>query len=273
MVYECGFCNSSFKSNNKYLQHCKTQKHLRNAQLIPPNICECGKQYKHRQGLCRHKMTCPAANGSLVYGSTNTRTLPNNGIVNNTMNNTTNIQTMNVEVKTQNHYDSPVFNFNFYLSEHCKDAICIEDFCKAITAKLRLVDTSDKDLSLRFTNIHNTFDEFLCKLEKMKAIERPIQSYNGEIVEKSREDWQAVTIDRLNRHVNGITTKVNWDYYSSLPSPRTESEHLYNMQALKKATEPQPPLRGEKIMCDLAKATDASRTFKPREIDNERNEQ
>ena len=66
--FNCIKCN--YYSNNKkdYKKHIETQKHkmLTNADMDnrPIYKCECGKVYKQRQSLYRHKKSCPFKNNS-----------------------------------------------------------------------------------------------------------------------------------------------------------------------------------------------------------------
>lgn len=62
-VYSCNFCD--YNSNNKkdFNRHNDTEKHnankmLTNANKKTPHLCSCGKSYKHRSSLTRHKKSC-----------------------------------------------------------------------------------------------------------------------------------------------------------------------------------------------------------------------
>jgi len=116
-------------------------------------MCNCGKQYKHRQGLWRHKKICFSniepitdnkklseldkdeliitllkQNAELIKGQQDMMVkLTENGITNtNHSHNTT----------TNSH--NKAFNLNFFLNETCKNAMNITDFVDSI--KLQLSD-------------------------------------------------------------------------------------------------------------------------------------
>ena len=62
--FKCGLC--FFTTNRKcdYIRHMLTQKHKDNCKLTSQkkcsnHYCACGKTYKHRSGLSRHKAICP----------------------------------------------------------------------------------------------------------------------------------------------------------------------------------------------------------------------
>jgi hypothetical protein len=60
--YSCETCNYYTCKTSSYKKHIKTVKHhmLTNgyANVSDCHICDCGKEFKHRQGLYRHKKTC-----------------------------------------------------------------------------------------------------------------------------------------------------------------------------------------------------------------------
>ena len=112
-------------------------------------ICSCGSQYKHRQGLWRHKQKCnqkqeePEQESSkneinfdkelmlmLINQNKELLEIVKNGTTNHSHN-------------TTNHTNShnKAFNLNFFLNETCKNAMNITDFVDSI--KLQLSDLID----------------------------------------------------------------------------------------------------------------------------------
>mgnify|MGYP005988400655 CR=1 FL=1 len=73
--FDCEVCN--FKSCNKkdYNRHLLTRKHTKltnndkNTSKLPIFVCDCGKQYKYRQGLHYHKNTCNKLNDEYLKDS------------------------------------------------------------------------------------------------------------------------------------------------------------------------------------------------------------
>jgi hypothetical protein len=106
--------------------------------------CECGKIYKHMSGLSRHKKTC-------IFVAKKTNTLEptdkelmmtllkeNNELKNMVLDVCKNIQpvcSINNSNIVNNH---KTFCLNFFLNEHCKDAMNIMDFVDSV--KLQLSD-------------------------------------------------------------------------------------------------------------------------------------
>ena len=61
--YVCKICDYATSKTSSYKKHLLTAKHQLLYQGYPNvanHICDCGKQFKHRQGLYRHKKTCNA---------------------------------------------------------------------------------------------------------------------------------------------------------------------------------------------------------------------
>ena len=66
--YECELCNFKCSKKSNFNTHLTTLKHKRlqnndngSAEIIK-YICDCGKEYKYRQGLYTHKKTCKGIN-------------------------------------------------------------------------------------------------------------------------------------------------------------------------------------------------------------------
>ena len=66
IIYNCTFCNYSCSKKGHYNSHLLTAKHIRmtnddindDKKLEKKYICSCGKEYKNRQGLFKHKQKC-----------------------------------------------------------------------------------------------------------------------------------------------------------------------------------------------------------------------
>ena len=70
--FSCEICDYNTNKKSSYENHIMSWKHQNSqkglqmgqnyAQNMPTNICSCGKQYQHRQGLWRHKKLCQTNN-------------------------------------------------------------------------------------------------------------------------------------------------------------------------------------------------------------------
>lgn len=256
MAYHCFACGTKCDTHKRYEKHCQTAKHIKNqgappqpAPVVAAHTCECGKAYSHKPSLSRHHRVCP-----VVIARKQQQAYHQSGPGNASNFQQFNIETLNNTVHNTN-ITNPVFNFNIYLNEQCSEAVCIEEFCNTIVNRIKSLD--DPNVNISFIDNHDTFDHVLGNLRCMNSVKRPIQTFKGEIVEKSRDDWKALSLDRLNSHVTGITSQVNWAKFSGLPHPITSNELLQNMVALKAATEVHPPLK-HSDMSQLKKATEVT---------------
>jgi hypothetical protein len=85
--FYCDKCLINCSRKSEWLRHIETKKHKINkfgensiilATTVTPNICECGKQYKDRTGLWRHKKKCTLIN--ITANNENTNKEENNNI-------------------------------------------------------------------------------------------------------------------------------------------------------------------------------------------------
>jgi len=171
--FYCEFCDYGTCKKTNYDTHIMSTKHKRvtsgyyEGQYSAKNqpkisqqyenniyICSCGKQYKHRQGLWRHKKECIKIEEKEQDESKQETTkneinfdkelimmlIKQNAelmeIVKNGTHNTTN---NNTNTHTNSH--NKAFNLNFFLNETCKNAMNITDFVDSI--KLQLSDLMD----------------------------------------------------------------------------------------------------------------------------------
>jgi hypothetical protein len=204
IFFHCKTCDFSCSKESNYLNHISTRKHKNqqnvnnlkhvNSLLDNDNVCLCGKTYKERTGLWRHRKKCPMVlkneeacdNNNIVPDIDNAFTkdelllkliknndemmkiikgqqeqinsiIPKIGNITNNTNNTTN-NTMNNN-----------FNLNVFLNEHCKDALNISDFIDSLKITL-------EDLLFSKTNgISRGITDVLIKgLKELDIYKRPI---------------------------------------------------------------------------------------------------
>jgi len=165
-IFHCDVCLITCSRNSEWLRHIVTNKHKINkncensnilATSFTPNICECGKQYKDRTGLWRHKKRCISKNTtsknevidkeennisselilSIIHQNQEFKDLlleQNKTLIelskNNTINNTIN-----------NNSHNKIFNIHVFLNETCKDAMNIMDFVNSIKIQLSDIES------------------------------------------------------------------------------------------------------------------------------------
>ena len=163
--YHCEMCLITCSRKSEWFRHVETKKHKINknceignilATNVTPNICECGKQYKDRTGLWRHKKKCASINIAAVNDSDNKEENnisselilsiihqnqefknllleQNKTIIELSKNSTTNNTNINSNNKT--------FNLQVFLNETCKGAMNIMDFVDSIKIQLSDIES------------------------------------------------------------------------------------------------------------------------------------
>jgi hypothetical protein len=142
------------------LKHVNSDNDDKNDDALSPkvakeHICECGKKYKYRQGLCYHKKHCKFMNNiesveimPTVASDSEIKILTNlvldvikqnqeltNKIVDICKTGITNNQTNNISHSNINS-NNKTFNLQFFLNETCKNAMNISDFINSLQLQL-----------------------------------------------------------------------------------------------------------------------------------------
>lgn len=187
--FYCEKCDFICSKQSNWNQHIITQKHQNGDKFTAEYICHCGKTYKHRQGLSRHKNKCTFLLESKNHSSepsppqqqqqpTNSNT-DNSELVEKMFTMFTQMMTHNqdfmqnvigkVQGINNNSHNTNHFNINMFLNEQCKNAMNIGDFIKSlpITAQ-HYENTKDNGLTDTLTNI------MVDGLNSMDVVERPI---------------------------------------------------------------------------------------------------
>jgi hypothetical protein len=223
------------------------------------NMCECGKVYKNRQGLWKHKKNCNNLNESQSKEDNKPETEPvilfknhqeliqtilqdnqdfkqmlieqNNKIMELASKNTmvTNNTTNNTNNTTNNN-----FNLSVFLNVECKDALNIMDFVDSLQVKIQ-----DLEETGRIGYINGISRIFINGLNDLDVNKRPIHcsDFKREIIYiKDKDSWEKETDDRnkLKQAIRTITTKnikqislwqkENPDYQDS--SSKTNDKYL-----------------------------------------------
>jgi hypothetical protein len=162
-IFRCNFCDYVTSRKNHYDRHLLTAKHQKDdaedkkgAKGAETYFCQCGKIYKHRQGLWKHQKTCKKGNICGIEQKEDTNELKllttlvmdvvkqnqelthqNNELTNKIVDickNTNHTNILHNNINSNN----KTFNLNVFLNEECKDAMNITDFVDSV--KLQLSD-------------------------------------------------------------------------------------------------------------------------------------
>ena len=185
--YECKKCDFSTANRKDYNRHLTTRKHQRitkNTKKPQTYSCECGKVYKFRSGLSKHKKTCHLNLDSTIdifqkvleqqqdlQEKMNQVATNSSGNVINYNTNTNNKMTINV-----------------FLNEKCKDAMNLTDFIKSLEVSLEdLQYSKEHGYAKGISNI------FVKHLQDMPPTERPFHCSDKKRMQfyvKDEDKWE-----------------------------------------------------------------------------------
>ena len=168
--YSCEICDYICSKKTDYNKHLMTTKHINNYNslqnspkiaIIKKNICICGKEYNHRQGLYTHKKKCKEniITHDTINDETNMKDIILNMVKSNQElqekiievcknNNNNNIITNNNNTVSNNNTmvnsNNKTFNLQVFLNEQCKDAMNLSDFIESIQLNLTDLENMEK---------------------------------------------------------------------------------------------------------------------------------
>ena len=211
--FYCDICDYKCSRPHHWKQHIitkKHQKHIFNAvdnsvNDTEKNIfeCVCGKSYKDRSGLWRHKKLCTGSNVSLTIMDQNTQQLTpdivfklieqNKELQQTLMDQNKTIVELAQKSVTHNTTNTncgnnnKTFNLQVFLNETCKDAINMSDFVNQIQVSLsELEDTGRLGYAEGISKV------FINKLNDINDQERPLHCSDSKreiIYIKENNQW------------------------------------------------------------------------------------
>jgi hypothetical protein len=148
-IFVCKNCDYQSNHKGQYARHLTTPKH-KNQQFSTQNTtktfaCECGRNYKERTGLWKHKKICSAKVAINITDK--------DSIIINLLQQNAELQKSLIELskeKTITHNNNTTnshnktFNLQFFLNETCKDALNINDFVSSIRVQLTDLETTGR---------------------------------------------------------------------------------------------------------------------------------
>jgi hypothetical protein len=150
--FECIICDFKCCNKHDYNRHITTRKHhmltnvdIKNAKNSCKFMCDCGKEYNHRQSLSLHKKKCTNNICKEINEATETVDLSDKNLILTLIQQNNELQKQMLEVikngtninNTTNSHNK-TFNLQVFLNETCKDAMNIMDFVDSI--KIQLAD-------------------------------------------------------------------------------------------------------------------------------------
>ena len=165
---ECKICDYCTSRSSQYVRHLTTAKHVRmtaNVKNVPNSsvhICDCGKEYKYRQGLFSHRKKCDSSGPTISAPVPSADSVPHfdTALVIELLKQNQEFKALMLEQSKQlaeqqlqlleavkdgkignststncnnnNTTNNNKFNLNVFLNETCKDAISMDDFIDSI---------------------------------------------------------------------------------------------------------------------------------------------
>ena len=237
-------------------------------------VCACGKEYKHRQGLWRHKKKCPEKPMSITSIQDQTE------LVQYLMKENSEFKQLMIEQNKQmielakntaghhntNHVNShnKTFNLQVFLNETCKNAINISDFINQLQVSISDLEETGK---LGFTEGISKI--FINGLKDIDIPDRPLHCSDLKretIYIKNNNEWTKDTEENLllvnaikqvsNKNMKQITEwqKVNPEYRDS--SSKINDRYLKIVsESMSGSTKEECEKNYKKIIKNIAKET------------------
>ena len=231
--YLCKSCDYSCSNKYNFNKHLTTAKHKMvtngnfngNKMVTGVEIfCEtCGKCYKYKSGLSRHKKKCLATNNSMVLKGKLQKnpTASMKGVDHQTVELLTRalskqgdlieklIENQNQMIPKLGNNNNNKISINVFLNEHCKNAMNLTDFVDNIKVSIE---------DLEYTNQHgyakgisNIFTKHLTDLD---VSERPIHCSDKKRLQfyiKDSDKWEKDTAHKkLDKTIDDVTNKQFW---------------------------------------------------------------
>lgn len=249
--YNCEICDYNTSRKGNIDKHLTTIKHKKKCkqyvnfckQKVSDDIIEtklvckiCEKPYKSRMGLWKHKKLCKENDQEFLEDDTEYITIKKSKyikVLENAAHNRKLIDNRKIDNrkidnrKIDNRKIDNSISINVFLNEHCKNAICIEDFIRGI--KLTLGDIlSHKDLGYA-----DSMSNVLIKnLEKIPGTKRPIHSTDVKRLKfmvKKADGWEKDDGTAVNDAVREVkfkqVDKIN-EWETDNPNFQNNSEKM-----------------------------------------------
>ena len=213
-IYSCKKCNFECSKKSNYDKHLTTAKHQKltfvNKKNAEPLICDnCGKQYKSRVGLWKHKQKCSENNEAIVKPGSSSKTGQDMNVLVDLLKQNQEFKELLTEqqqeiqglhqhlidavkhtgntIQNQTNINNQHFNINFFLNEQCKDAINMSEFLENME-----LDIEDLTETGRLGYVGGISRILVNKLRELDTYKRPLHCTDMKRVTlyiKDNDEW------------------------------------------------------------------------------------
>ena len=227
----CKYCDFKCFKQNDYNRHLLTDKHKRlqnndgGASQNKKYICECGKEYKYRQGLYTHRKTCNFINNeNMIIHTENKEDMKDLvcKLINENQDLKNTLLQENKELRKQisnmvplignnnNNNIKQKFNINLFLNEKCKDALSMDQFIDKIEVSIKnLLTTHDKGQAQGVTDI------IMDNMNRLSIYERPLHCTDKkrETLYIKTDEWEC---DENKNKINDAIKKIEAKQFKNI---------------------------------------------------------
>ena len=228
--FRCNICDFNTSNKKDYNKHLLTLKHQNTDKILiftakkthktqndlsSAFICECGKEYRHRQSLFTHKKKCYSLQN--IKPSNDNKTNDNKDeLIEYLVKENKEIKELILELAkkdtyshytTNNNSHNKTFNLQFFLNETCKDAMNIMDFVNSIQLQL-----SDLEKVGELGFVEGISNIITTNLKALDVTQRPVHCADKKrevIYIKDEDKWEKEDEEKikLRKAIKKVATK------------------------------------------------------------------
>jgi hypothetical protein len=240
--FVCEKCDFICSKKSNYVNHLLTLKHQKDDAddvlddaKMPKNaalyFCECGKEYKHRQGLWKHKKICDESNNCQKLSSEQNEIKVLTNLVLDVVKQNQDLTNKLVDICNKNNSNTNIsnnninshnktFNLQFFLNETCKDAMNIMDFVDSI--KIQLTDLENVGNLGYVDGISKIIVKNLNSLDETKRPVHCTDSKREVMYVKDEDKWEKENenkqkMRKMIKHVTHKNSKLLKEFKTKYP--------------------------------------------------------
>ena len=240
--FYCEKCDFICSKKSNYDNHLLTLKHQKDDAddvlddaKMPKNaalyFCECGKEYKHRQGLWKHKKLCDENNNVQKSSSEENQIKVLTNLVLDVVKQNQDLTNKLVDICNKNNSNTNIsnnninshnktFNLQFFLNETCKDAMNIMDFVDSI--KIQLSDLENVGNLGYVDGISKIIVKNLISLDETKRPVHCTDSKREVMYIKDEDKWEKENenkqkMRKMIKHVTHKNSKLLKEFKTKYP--------------------------------------------------------